>query len=566
MDERYWVWLACDGLIEGIDQNRQREIERVKCAAFPIYAITMFMSVYETDPDLLARYPWYKEEFGGYIPAIPFPFQVRYIQWLDDKFKNKRPFASGIVSKPRRMGITDWTARWMLAKWLHSYPFSGKFLSRQADLVDELHNMDAILERVASQLQDYAGSMPIPHWMLPPGWNSDEHRNLMRISRPDCGNFLGGESTTATAGRGGRATVAAVDEACFIRELAAILGAVQATAPHVITISSESVEVSEEFILIKDEMKKRYPENVYECDWWEHPFQDQEWLEAELENYRQQNREDAFYREILRQPLAGQTGWMYLDAQSRTVEEIPIEPEDHRHGQLVVGIDPGWSDETALGWMLMDPICKQDVLLNGFEAKGLPPEYYAAIIAGVDPEKFPEFPWPDHALELVDWVRGLPMKVSYIYGDPYGKQQRGGVNLQTGRDDDWYSRMTAFWSDNNLPLIPIIVNWEMKTGRELQGRRLAVMEWLRDTATDGTPRLKFNPHPEAEQTLIALQRSKWDESKTKRMSEAKDIYHDRWSHRRSMIEYIAVNSREVAWVTKDRPTQRRVDAFMRRAA
>ena len=89
---------------------------------------------------------------------------------------------------------------------------------------------------------------------------------------------------------------------------------------------------------------------------------------------------------------------------------------------------------------------------GGTEAKGLPPEYYAALIAGVDPNDFPEFPWPQHALDLIEWVRGLPMKVSYIYGDPYGKQSRGGKNLQTGRDDDWYSRMTAFWSDNNLPL------------------------------------------------------------------------------------------------------------------
>jgi hypothetical protein len=146
----------------------------------------------------------------------------------------------------------------------------------------------------------------------------------------------------------------------------------------------------------------------------------------------------------------------------------------------------------------------------------------------------------------MEFMRTLPKKPRRICGDPAGTQSHGGPTFTLGKpaqDNDWYSRVQRWWMDNNVEPIPIVFNWSMKTGRYLQSRRLAMMEWLRETRPDGTPRLRFNDTPQVRRTVMALKKSKWQESE-KRLTEAKDTYHDEYSHRRSAAEFLAVNRSE----------------------
>ena len=79
-------WAACEGLIPGLDANKEQERERIICQHSPLYAITMYMHIYETDPIRLKRYPWYRKEHQGWLPAIPFHFHARLIDWLEARY------------------------------------------------------------------------------------------------------------------------------------------------------------------------------------------------------------------------------------------------------------------------------------------------------------------------------------------------------------------------------------------------------------------------------------------------------------------------------------------------
>ncbi|RTL16854.1 MAG: hypothetical protein EKK55_23525 [Rhodocyclaceae bacterium] len=568
---RVWTWSACEGLIPGVDAKKQQEIEYVRCQLDPLYCITMYMHVYETNPDLLKLYPWYREEAGGWLPAIPFEFQCRMIRWMEARSRGDDGARGGYIGKPRRMGATDMMANYALAKWLVNEPYSAKFISRRANLVYDKGNMDAILQRILAKLDDTPGNAPIPHWLLPPGWTMD-YVAEMKIMRPDNKNLLGGEATTSTAGRGGRATEGFLDEAAVMDKLGFVIGAIQATVRTLFIASSETVETSEEFVDNKEKAKARNPLLVFEMDYWEHPFQDRQWLKEEEQRYIDAGNHEAFFREILRDARVGFAGWMYEDAQKITVlseGENPqpnVNPLDHPSGSIDVLMDPGYADETALHWVLMDAPGVNDTVLQSYTQKGMPAEYYAAIIAGANPNDFPEYNFPYEVQEIMAWIRELDehgMHVRRLCGDPYGRQSRAGPNAQ-GVDDSWYGRMIRWWELNNPVLdeykrpriIPILTNWSVKDARSFQGRRQAMMHWLRMG-------LQFNDTPQVRQTLLALQRTRWFET-DRRITEQKDTYHDHFSHRRSAMEYGAVNREEFLWTAGDRPADRRDERFTQR--
>lgn len=164
------------------------------------------------------------------------------------------------------------------------------------------------------------------------------------------------------------------------------------------------------------------------------------------------------------------------------------------------------------------------------------------------------------------WIRNLDrhgMRVRRVCGDPYGRQSRAGPNAQ-GVDDSWYGRMIRWWEINNPVkdeydqprVIPILTNWSVKDARSFQGRRQAMMHWLRSG-------LQFNDTPQVRQTLLALQRTRWFENE-KRITEQKDTYHDIYSHRRSAMEYGAVNREEFLWTAGDRPSEGRREQIAQR--
>jgi len=541
---------ATEGLIPGLSAEKERAIELERCRIHGAkYFITTWAWVHETRDEELSHYPWYDPALGGWIPAILFAYQCETIDWFERRMKARGSGRNGAGSKARDMGFTWMFMLWVTHGFLFKTPFTSLCLSRNEDVVDTMGDISSMIERAAAQLVESSTNMNLPGWMLPNGWNGREHRKVGHITSPASRNAIHGESTNTKAGRSQRSSVIGVDEVNFIDhdKIKKIRSGLMNTSPHVFMWSSESIEESEIFQDWKKALKARDPDAVIELDYWLHPFHDQRWLDSMREAY--EDDPEGFAREVLRDPYIGFGGWMYPDTRTPEWEEEHIVPaldwlpQNHEHATIYIGIDPGLADETALHWVLHDPVCNQDVLIKSFETTDRhPAEWIAAVIAGVDPDAHAGFHFSHQVRDLMEWVRTIPQP-KMLFGDPYGYRPHAGQMIGTqAKDDSWYSRMRLFWAEHNPNIneltgkpnvYPIIVN-QKNDARSYQGRRQALMRWART-------KLLFADDPEVLYTLKAIQNSKWEVSDKPRSTEQKDAKHDRWSHRRSAAEYLAVN-------------------------
>jgi hypothetical protein len=249
---------------------------------------------------------------------------------------------------------------------------------------------------------------------------------------------------------------------------------------------------------------------------------------------------EAFSREVLRDARSGFGGWMYPTFRDMGfVSSSEWEPKDHEHASIYLLIDPGLSDATAMHWVLADPVCRHDVVIKSYESTNREDaEYIASIIAGANPDDYPKFFYSPRIRELLEWVRSIP-EPKMAFGDPYG------YRTHAGNDDSWYQRIIRWLAENNPRLNPItgkpnVYPFVVKTksvagdARSYQTRRQALMKW-------GRERLLFTDDPEVRATLHAIQNSRWDDDDRPRATEQKDAKHDKYSHRRSAMEYGAVN-------------------------
>ena len=536
---------ACAGLVEGKDALDEQAKELHKITKYgPKYWITIWSWFYEERTDQLFA-------GGGWLPAIPFPFQYDLIDWIERRLNARGRGRNGVIRKSRDVGGTDICCRVFTYHFLFDAPFSCKAISRRADLVDNEGDMDSLFERIALHFPpdpeevddpEEVGPSVLPAWQLPPNWNPRIHRRKNKLRRPDNRNIFRGESTSRRSARGGRSGVGFVDEAAFIDKLAFLLGALQNAASHIILCSSESIETSEDFVEYAEQMAAIDPDCVFAIDYWVHPFHDEAWLAQMREDAPS---EEAFQREVMRNAYAGFGGFLYPDAPATV---LPDRIAYQSGTELLVGIDPGRRDQCALHWVMVDPVGGRDVLLESFEDSAEPPEYYAAIVLGCDPDELEarydgnqplqagapplHLKFGREARELMAWTRTLPQP--RIFGDPYG------ANTSVRKGDSWYDAMLTFSILHNprtdertkrgFPLI-VLTKW-LPDERGHQGRRIALMNWL--------PRLDFNNTKQAALTLNAIRKSRF-ETEDRRASEQAEPMHDALSHRRTALEFVAVN-------------------------
>src|SRR5580765_1154554 len=142
------------------------------------------------------------------VPFSLFPKQLEYIHWLDDLVFYRR--SSGIVEKSRDEGATETSVRWGLYHWLLHPGFSMLLSTRKEDEVDSKQNQNTLFERLRFQIR------LLPTWMHPDGFDvSRSMLGTMKLANPENGNTLLGEAPVENMGRGGRVTVAFLDEPAF---------------------------------------------------------------------------------------------------------------------------------------------------------------------------------------------------------------------------------------------------------------------------------------------------------------------------------------------------------------
>jgi hypothetical protein len=528
---------------------KQEPIEWAKCKKYgPKYFITVWCFVNEprkrrfNEVWALVAPSGTTPENPGWLPAIPFEYQVTILDWAEMILNPQHPLRRGAVSKPRDMGVSWWLCLLFLAHFILDDMFSAKYISRREDEVWKTRKLNCLFGRTACHL--LTGLWPaatLPAFLRPEGWLDKDHLQELMMTHPENENIITGEATTGRAGRGDRAEIGLIDEAAHIRDLRELMGGIAQTVDALILVSSEYVGTTDFWPEYVDALKQEFPATadqpggVFELDYWMHPFHDERYLDEER---AAMNDDEAFAREILRDRWAGFSGWLYEAA--RDIQPLTTVKAFEEGTKLAVGFDPGQDDETAMAAVELNSISGRDTVLEAYAKRGMTPEWWACLLLGCNPDdtyldplgKPYHFTFTHRERDLLEWFRSHPQV--QLYADPYGE------NAIKKKGETYYNDMRLFalkhnWRkdiDGNPKPLSIVCGWDHDQ-RHFQKRRMKTMRWL--------PRLQWNPTPDVIKTLHALKNSRFDDPDKARQSEQRDAKHDANSHRRTSIEFLAVN-------------------------
>jgi hypothetical protein len=204
------------------------------------------------------------------IPLIPWPKQVEYLRWLDERWKQGE---NGLAEKTRDAGLTVLGCAWAVHKWLFVDGFSATFGSRKLELVDTRDNPDSIMEKCR------IGIRALPAWMLPRDWNPKRNDSRCRITNPQRHSILSGEGGDEM-GRGGRSSFYFIDEFASVPHAEMVDGAVSANAVTVIYVSTPKGMGN---LFARKRFSGQYP--VYTATWRDDPRKDDAWYEEQKRKY-----------------------------------------------------------------------------------------------------------------------------------------------------------------------------------------------------------------------------------------------------------------------------------------
>jgi len=509
-------WTAC------AHDPEQQEHERERCRRF---GAAYFLAVWGWMDD--PRISPTTERPIGPTPFIPYPFQVAMLAWFDQRLTERGMTADGVVSKSRDMGATWNACGWALHGWLFRPSWQVRLVSRKEELVDRKNDMDSMFGKIDFMLDR------LPAWMLPRNFDREIHRLSLRLHNPENGNGITGESTTSKTLRGGRTTVAIYDEAAFIPGFLNVWATGANAASVRLAISSESLEEGDDFVKLRTGDGQQTKPALLELNYWLHPdHDDRTWLPAMRARFGPD--EEAFEREIMRNPHAGFGAFVFSEMQHVSVGHFPYEYGMH----VYIGIDPGLQDLTGLVALVKNPVTGRFRAVEAYAARGHPPEYYASLLLGMPDSEFSYVGtsvYDPH--DFMAFMRGVDSFT--VMGDP------AGYNRTLNPGETWYSKMGDYYSAHH-PFtrgLPVIANWRSKVGgdgrggRDHQFRRIALMRLL--------PDIDFHDTPGVRALLESLKRYKFERQTAARLTEPAKPAHTDDSHIINALAYVAVNLDEM---------------------
>ena len=222
---------------------------------------------------------WFKYYAWGYDPrartplsVVPFelyPKQKELVKWLTRLVFHRR--ASGLIEKSRDEGATETIGRFGLFHWLHTPGFSALLSTRKEDEVDSKKNQNTLFERLRFQLRR------LPSWQLPKGFDLERNMNAaMLLANPENQNTLLGEAPVENMGRGGRVTMAMLDEFAFWQFAGyPQYRSLSQTTDSLIIPSSVAGRLNQYADLAFDGITDKFV-----MDWRDNPFKDRRWYES----------------------------------------------------------------------------------------------------------------------------------------------------------------------------------------------------------------------------------------------------------------------------------------------
>ncbi|NOS66877.1 MAG: hypothetical protein HOO67_00695, partial [Candidatus Peribacteraceae bacterium] len=227
-----------------------RALEIAMCRRFPTHFINNWCMTF--DPRRAPKH----------FPFSTYEFQDEAIQWLQDRYKKKE---QGLIEKSRDMGATWIVCAWVIWAWIFEQGFIARFGSRKEDLVDD-YTLDSIFGKLRYLLQRvptiFKRTMDKRH---------DSH---MKLLNPHNGNQIVGESMNVGFGRGGRSSVAFLDEFAHVQHSEAVWASVVENTDCLIPLSTPNGK-GNQFAWLRHETK--IP--VLSLHWSRHPLKDKTWYE-----------------------------------------------------------------------------------------------------------------------------------------------------------------------------------------------------------------------------------------------------------------------------------------------
>lgn len=172
-----------------------QESIKEKCKRDRLYWFNVFAWTY--DPRTKDRH----------LPFILYPFQEDVVLW-DAECATKN--IDNFIEKSRDMG-----ASWLfIANDFYDWLFTAirieiRWGSRKEQYVDTKGDMDSIFEKFRYLARKS------PDWLLPDGFNFNDHSNRMRFINSETNSVISGEATNDNFGRGGRKYRIRFDEFAF---------------------------------------------------------------------------------------------------------------------------------------------------------------------------------------------------------------------------------------------------------------------------------------------------------------------------------------------------------------
>jgi phage terminase large subunit len=257
------------------------------------------------------------------LPMILFPRQCEMLLFLEDCYRSK---SWGIINKSRYTGASVICISFLLHKFLFEADFSGSLSSNKADSVDRLGDPDSLFSKLE---QIY---LQLPTWLKP--FDMKANRKTKLVFNPYNNSTIKGYSGQ-DIGRGGRSSLAIVDELAHVEQDESAVSAMSENTDCMIGVSTPKGRNNEHYRLFtNDEVKK------FTFNWRDDPRRDDDWAKKQRIKLG-----DAIFDQELECSFDAFTGSSYLKAELvdylfNTDYKLPTNfPEEYENANCYGGLD-----------------------------------------------------------------------------------------------------------------------------------------------------------------------------------------------------------------------------------
>jgi len=340
------------------------------------------------------------------IPFILYPKQELFITKLNEWLARSRAGekVNVFVDKPRDVGATFTFMTWCLSKFLFD-DFSARVGSRKEDYVDKKGEQDTLFYKLDFNLER------LPEWLLPAGFNMENHRARMILKSPTGTNTISGESANPNFGRGGRKSVTMFDEHGFWEwARSSWESAGESTNLRIaMTTPPETGQDSHSYKL-RTQMMGRV--EVFEFDWTDVPSRNEQWLE----DARSNKSDEEMAREVLKSYEGTTEGKVYaVDFRFAELSNVDYDP----YSPMFIWWDFGL-DTVAMIWAQKNMETGRLSIIDSYSNENKAIDFYVPFVFGVVESGVHEY--TDFELAMIERHKTWSKTITH-FGDPDVKKR-----------------------------------------------------------------------------------------------------------------------------------------------